>query len=78
VDDATWLHHLHRREYSRWFRDVIKDNNLAAEAACIENIPDLSAAESREGIKKAIEKHYTLPASPPLPIPGTDAAEIQK
>jgi hydroxymethylpyrimidine pyrophosphatase-like HAD family hydrolase len=25
VDDETWLHHLQRRDYSRWFREAIKD-----------------------------------------------------
>ena len=28
VDDATWLHHLHRGDYTRWFRDAIKDDDL--------------------------------------------------
>jgi hypothetical protein len=25
-------------------------------------------------IREAVERHYTLPASTPLPMPGTDAA----
>src|SRR5258708_35884904 len=32
VDDATWLYHLRRAEYSRWFREAIKDEYLAKEA----------------------------------------------
>ncbi len=33
VDDRTWLHHLHRGDYSAWFRCVIKNDELAQEAA---------------------------------------------
>jgi hydroxymethylpyrimidine pyrophosphatase-like HAD family hydrolase len=74
VDDETWQYHLGRGEYSDWFRRAIKDGELADEAAAVEKGRDLSAAESRARIKAAIEKRYTLPASPHLPLPGTDAA----
>ena len=33
VDDATWLHHLRRGDYARWFRTAIKDDELADEVA---------------------------------------------
>ena len=62
VDDATWTHHLKRGDYTRWFREKIKDEILAEEAARLEQAPDLSPAESRSRIKTAIEQHYTLPA----------------
>jgi HAD superfamily hydrolase (TIGR01484 family) len=74
VDDGTWLFHLHQGDYSRWFRERIKDEELAAEAARVEQLADMAPAESRRLIKTAIERRYTLPASPPLPMPGTDAA----
>jgi HAD superfamily hydrolase (TIGR01484 family) len=74
IDDATWLHHLRRADYSRWFRERIKDEELAAEAARVEGLAHVSPAESRGLIKAAIEQRYTLPTSPPLPMPGTDAA----
>src|SRR5262245_39741382 len=61
VDDATWEYHLDRHDVSRWFRDVIKDEELAAEAAEIE-AADLAAAESRRRIRRAIERRYTAPA----------------
>lgn len=62
VDDETWLHHLQQQDYSRWFRDDIKDAKLAEEAAEVEAMADLSAAESRERIKAVISERYTLPA----------------
>lgn len=74
VDDATWLHHLHRHDYSGWFRDKIKDGDLAAAAEQIESDKSLSPQESRQRIKAAIERYYTLPSSPPMPVAGTDAA----
>jgi hypothetical protein len=64
LDDETWLHHLHRGEYSRWFRDVIKDESLAAEAAALEHQTEIGAQESRSRIKSAIERDYTLPVGP--------------
>ncbi|MGL5061554.1 MAG: HAD-IIB family hydrolase [Microcoleus sp.] len=62
VDDETWMFHLQQGDYSGWFREAIKDEGLADEAAQIEQRTDLSAAESRDLIKEAIEQRYTLPA----------------
>jgi hydroxymethylpyrimidine pyrophosphatase-like HAD family hydrolase len=62
VDDATWEHHLRHHDVSRWFREVIKDESLAAEAAEIERSHDLSPADSRARIRDAIERRYTTPA----------------
>lgn len=73
VDDETWLFHLGRGDYSTWFRDRIKDPELAAIAAEIEQQREPTAEESRSAIKQAIEERYTLPAQAPLPMPGTDA-----
>jgi hypothetical protein len=70
VDDETWLHHLRRHDYSRWFREGIKDEDLAAEVERIERLPNLSPRESRALIRTAIERDYTLPASAPLPVEG--------
>lgn len=77
VDDGTWLHHLHRGDYSRWFRAAIKDEVLAGEAVRIEAMSHVSPRASRDLIRQLIESHYTLPDSPPLPIPGTDAAPVR-
>jgi hypothetical protein len=52
------MHHLGQRDYSKWFRTVIKDDGLAADAEQIERKGGL---ESRGRIRDAIEKRYTLP-----------------
>ena len=62
VDDETWLHHLQRGDYSRWFREGVKDQALAKQAEPIEKQRGVSAAESRARIKALVEQHYTLPA----------------
>jgi hydroxymethylpyrimidine pyrophosphatase-like HAD family hydrolase len=62
VDEKTWLHHLRAGEYSRWFRNAIKDDELADEAAAIEADWSLSGRESRRRIKDIIERRYTAPA----------------
>jgi HAD superfamily hydrolase (TIGR01484 family) len=58
VDEETWMHHLARCDYSRWFRTAIKDDGLAAEA---EQIESGGGPESRDRIRDAIGKRYTLP-----------------
>jgi hypothetical protein len=61
VDDDTWEYHLRRGDYSAWFRDMIKDDTLADEAAEVEGRYGLSPAESRALIRQAVERTYTLP-----------------
>jgi HAD superfamily hydrolase (TIGR01484 family) len=62
LDDATWDYHRRQGDYSRWFRAAIKDEELAADAEAVERDQSLSAAESRQRIRAAIERRYTLPA----------------
>ena len=64
VDDETWLHHLQRGDYSRWFREAIKDEQLAREAGEIEG-RDLTPVASRQAFRELIQRHYTLPAATP-------------
>jgi HAD superfamily hydrolase (TIGR01484 family) len=66
VDDETWLHHLRGGEYSAWFRQMIKDDELAGEVERIEQDQNLSPAESRAAIREEIEKRYTAPPSGPF------------
>lgn len=70
VDDETWTYHLQRGDYSRWCRTAIKDESLADAVAAIEQDGRLSPVESRKRVRAAIEADYTIPASPPLPVPG--------
>jgi hydroxymethylpyrimidine pyrophosphatase-like HAD family hydrolase len=62
VDDDTWTYHLREGDYSRWFREIVKDETLASEAVRIEGLTDISPAESRRLIKAAINERYTAPA----------------
>jgi HAD superfamily hydrolase (TIGR01484 family) len=61
IDEATWLFHLRRGDYSRWFRSSIKDGRLADETELIEQRRDLSASQTRELIRGLVESRYTLP-----------------
>jgi hypothetical protein len=64
VDDDTWEYHRRQGDYSRWFRDEVKDEQLAAETEVIER-SSLTASDSRTAIRAAVEKRYTLPADGP-------------
>jgi len=68
VDDETWEFHRQQGDYSRWFREAIKDENLASAAARIESLAT-SPKDSRALIRHAVEQDYTLPASP-MPVAG--------
>jgi hydroxymethylpyrimidine pyrophosphatase-like HAD family hydrolase len=61
VDDETWRFHLHHGDYSAWFRERIKDAELADETAAVERDSSLSAGESRARIRAAIERRYAAP-----------------
>jgi hydroxymethylpyrimidine pyrophosphatase-like HAD family hydrolase len=62
IDDETWLYHLRRGDYSRWFREAIKDDELGDDAAVIEADGGLDPATSRARIHAAIESRYTAAA----------------
>jgi HAD superfamily hydrolase (TIGR01484 family) len=72
VDDDTWIYHFERGDYSRWFRDIIKDEDLAADAAAIEErhrgIESRGAAH--DALRALVESRYTLPADAPMPVRG--------
>jgi hydroxymethylpyrimidine pyrophosphatase-like HAD family hydrolase len=76
IDDETWDHHLRAGDYSRWLREIIKDPELAAEVAAVEeqarnpaSRPERtgssparpSSDETRQAVRAAIEGRYTGP-----------------
>jgi len=69
VDDDTWRFHLAHGDYSRWFADVIGDDDLAEAAREIEAHADAPADESRARLCDAITERYTQPENPTLPAP---------
>ena len=70
VDDDTWRYHFRRADYSRWFRDVIKDDELASEAESIERDRFVSREAAQAALRDAVESRYTLPADAPVPVRG--------
>ncbi len=63
VDEQTWLYHVQSGEISAWFRKNIKDDELADQAAKIEQKSyNLSGDQSRAEFRELIESRYTMPA----------------
>jgi HAD superfamily hydrolase (TIGR01484 family) len=62
VDDRTWDFHLHRGDYSKWFREEVHDETLAQATEQIERGNGAGSQESRHAIRELIEERYTAPA----------------
>jgi hydroxymethylpyrimidine pyrophosphatase-like HAD family hydrolase len=58
VDPATWLFHLRKGHYARWFREVIRDENLA-EAAEFLAQTGATAQDSLDKLGGLITRSYT-------------------
>jgi hydroxymethylpyrimidine pyrophosphatase-like HAD family hydrolase len=65
VDDESFLYHLHRGDYSRWFEEQIKDAELAVETRKLEEDAALTAGRGRRVLRELVEARYTLPATAP-------------
>jgi hydroxymethylpyrimidine pyrophosphatase-like HAD family hydrolase len=61
ISEPTWMFHLRRNDYSRWFRDSVRDAYLADQGERIERRLDLTPAETRLLILELIRARYTLP-----------------
>ena len=62
VDEQAWLFHLWHGDFSRWIRQVLRDDELAREVSTIERRYELPAADSRRQLLGAITHRYALPA----------------
>ncbi len=58
VDDATWEHHLRSHDYSAWFRNVIRDEELARMTAEIECDTRIDPRESRRLLRQFVSERY--------------------
>ena len=61
IDEETWLFHLYRGDYSKWFREAIKDPYLADQTERVEQRPNLPPKDGRILIRSLIDTRYTLP-----------------
>ena len=61
IDEETWVYHLRRGDYSRWFRHAVRDEILAAETERVERRDDIEPWQTREIIRKLVDARYTLP-----------------
>jgi len=57
IDDDTWSWHLHRHDFTNWFRDIVHDEELAKVAGDAEKGTD--ATETRRRIITFINSKYT-------------------
>jgi hypothetical protein len=62
VDENTWMFHLRRGDFARWFRDCIKDPYLADETERVQRRGDLAPWQTRQLILELVSTRYTLPA----------------
>jgi HAD superfamily hydrolase (TIGR01484 family) len=61
VDDATWLYHLHRNDYTNWLRVSVNDEELALSVQK-SGANNQDAQGSRKTIFKLIRDRYTAAA----------------
>jgi HAD superfamily hydrolase (TIGR01484 family) len=61
IDEPTWLFHLRRGDFSRWFHECLKDRYLADQTRRVEQRLELAPPETRRLIRGLIEGRYTLP-----------------
>ncbi|HZZ85162.1 MAG TPA: HAD hydrolase family protein [Anaeromyxobacteraceae bacterium] len=60
VDDETWRFHLENGDYSRWFREAIKDEELARDAAEVERSAGGDPRDTRKRLREAVERRYVV------------------
>jgi HAD superfamily hydrolase (TIGR01484 family) len=65
VHDPVWNAHLRAGDFAAWFRDVIRDEELARRAAQAADDPHLDPRQSRRRIIDAIRERYVIPDQGP-------------
>lgn len=58
IDDNTWLFHLHRKDFTNWFKDKVHDEELSDIARDMEE--DTNPERSKKRILGYIEENYTI------------------
>ncbi|HET6756266.1 MAG TPA: HAD-IIB family hydrolase [Burkholderiales bacterium] len=58
LDDETWDYHFKQGDYAKWFRETLKDDDLASE---IEGARELTPRDARALVKNRIKERYTAP-----------------
>jgi hypothetical protein len=58
VDEATWRHHFENGDIVRWFRDAIKDPELADHVARLAR-QSMPTSEARRRVRALVEERYT-------------------
>lgn len=60
IDDDAWRFHLNRGDYARWFRSVIRDDELVSETLALQADAEAPTTELRRHLRRAIESRYIL------------------
>jgi hydroxymethylpyrimidine pyrophosphatase-like HAD family hydrolase/archaellum biogenesis ATPase FlaH len=60
LDEETWSYHLSRGDYSRWFKEQVKDLQLYDETRRIEKRKDLKSQDARKLILELIRARYSI------------------
>jgi hydroxymethylpyrimidine pyrophosphatase-like HAD family hydrolase len=56
IDNESWLFHLRRGDYTKWFRESIKDEELATEVQSMESSTEVDT--SRSFVFDAVKRRY--------------------
>lgn len=70
VDDATWLYHLKKGDYTEWFREVISDAALVELTQQLEGEREIDLDEGRARLRQAVESRYYIAPPKPVSLPG--------
>lgn len=62
IDEETWMFHLHRNDYSRWFRYSVKDTVLADATEQVAHRRDLTSHQTRQIVVALVNARYRMAA----------------